>query len=153
VHRNRPVSFYGFALLRKKLAMQPYIERSAQVALDSSIAVMVLLNHDATDMEFWPLRPTPVAQCALTGPEEFTARRLRVVGAVGLTGLKTVCAFKEPLESSVVGAIGEAFAVYVHVLLGASLFKQMAAEIGQRQAGDFLHFAEALWSLGDPRLN
>jgi len=130
--------------------MQPYIERSTQIALSSSIAVMVLLNQDATDLEFWPLRPAP-SQCALTGPQEFTARGLRVAGVVGLTGLKAACAFKEPLGDRVVASVAAAFLEYVRVAIGQSFADQLAAELEQREAGDFVQFAEAVWSLTDPR--
>ena len=107
-HRNCLCSLYGVCAARKG-DMQPYVERSTQIALSSSIAVMVLLNPDATDLEFWPLRPAPLAPCALTGPQEFTARGLRVAGVVGLTGLKAACAFKEPLEDRVVASVAAAF--------------------------------------------
>lgn len=131
--------------------MEPYSLRSAQITLDSSIAAMVLLNPDATDVEFWPLRPTCAAPGALTGPAEFTARRLCVVGVVGLSGAKALCAFKEPLATPVVAAISEAFTYYCRVLLGENFTEQMAAQLEQQQAGDFVQFAEALWSLEDAR--
>jgi hypothetical protein len=134
--------------------MQPYSLRSAQIARDSSIAVMVLLNHDATDMQFWPIRPRRVAQSAFTSPEEFAARQLRPVGVVGLSGLKSMCAFKEPLEPPVVEAIAGAFMAYIRTLLGLgdSFAEQMGTQLERQQAGDFVQFAEALWSLEDPRL-
>jgi hypothetical protein len=107
--------------------MQPYIERSSQVALDSSIAVMVLLNQDNTDMEFWALKPH---QCNVTTREEFAARKLRSVGVVGLCGPKAKCAFKERLEPSVINAIATAFTEYLRVSFAVDFAEQTeAAEI------------------------
>ena len=117
--------------------MDSYSARSTQVALDSSIAVMVLLNPDATDMELWPICPPP--QSGLTTPEEFTARQLRPVGVLGLCVTESRAAFKEPLDVSTVDALARAFTAYVNALLG------------QRQAGDSLEWCERLFALPDTR--
>jgi hypothetical protein len=122
-----------------------YIEKATQVVLDSSIAVMVLLNQDNTDLEMWPLRPR---QAALTSQEEFAARKLRTVGVAGLCGTKATCAFKEPLDPTVVGAIGTAFAEYIHVLLGDSI----AMQIEEQQKGDEVAWLEKLHQLPDTRM-
>jgi hypothetical protein len=123
-----------------------YTEKSTQVVLESQIAVMVLLNPDSTDMEMWPLRPR---QAATTMPEEFAARKLRAVGVAGLCGAKAICAFKEPLDPTVVGAIGTAFAEYIGVLLGDSI----AVQIEERQKGDEVAWLEQLHQLPDTRMN
>lgn len=87
-----------------------YRERAAQVARESDIAVTVLLNPDATDIQFWPLHPH---QAALTGPEEFCRRQLRIVGVIGLRELTPLCAFKEPLEWHSMANLIAAFLEYV----------------------------------------
>ncbi len=124
-----------------------YLEKSAEVVLNSNIAVMVLLNSDNTDMEFWRVRP-----CQAESPttrEEFTARKLRSVGVAGLCGTKAVCAFKEPLHPDVVGAIGNAFAEYIHALIGDSV----AMQIEERQKGDSVSWLNQLYQLPDARVN
>lgn len=94
--------------------MLTYRERSERVAIDSSIAVMVLMNPCGTDIEFWPIRPIPAVS---TAPEEFVRRHLRIVGVVGLCGLKPLCAFRKPLEPRVTDGIAQAFLEYVRVLI------------------------------------
>jgi hypothetical protein len=130
-----------------------YTEKSRNIANEASIAVMVLLNPDATDSEFWPLKPA--AQSPLTSETEFAARKLRPVGVVGLCGTKAQSAFKELLPDPVVRAIGTAFIEYVRVSLGQGFVEQLAAEVNRRaaevEAGDFVQFAESLWALEDPR--
>jgi hypothetical protein len=125
-----------------------YSERATQIVNDSSISVFVLLNHDATSTEFWPL--CPAAQSEVTGPQEFTARRLRSVGVVGLAGTQPMCAFKEPLDTRVVEAIGDAFVAYIRALLGESFIAQWGEQLNSH-AGDFVQFANALLSLPDTR--
>ena len=131
-----------------------YSEKSTQLALDASVAVLVLTNAQCDDMEFLPLKPRQMTESETAELlARWPGRGLRSVGIVGLVGTSPRCALKEPLEMPVVEAIAAAFAVYVHSLLGASVAEQMAAQLGQQQAGDFVQFAEALWSLEDPRLN
>ena len=97
-----------------------YAERSHEVALHSSIAVLVLLSHDYTDMEFWPLGFG--SRSEWTSPAEFNARRLRSVGVVGLgSGLKPLVAFKEDLPLSLIDDIANAFLRYIHVLFAGHL--------------------------------
>lgn len=94
----------------RAIAMQTYQARATQVALDSSIAVTVLLSADNLDIQFWQLRPHRIAD---TSPEEFAARNLRAVGVVGLDGLTPRCAFKESLGSEIVNAIAVGFVEYI----------------------------------------
>lgn len=126
--------------------MQPYNERAAQVARESQIAVMVLLNPDCTDLEFWRVQPR---QAALTTPEEFAARKLRPVGVVGIHGTTTHVAFREPLDATTVDAIAAAFAEYIRVLVGDSI----AAQFEARQKSDEVDWLERLYHLPDDRLN
>jgi len=119
-----------------------YMEKAAHAAAESSVAVMVLLNHDNTDAEFVALKPR---QAAFTSPEEFTARKLRPVGVIGLRGAQPVCAFKEPLDSPVVNSLATAFLEYIRVLLGQGFAEQMeAVEIAE---------LERVWSIADTRPN
>jgi hypothetical protein len=122
-----------------------YSERSTQVALDSSIAVTVLLSHDNTDMEFWMLRPRHTSERDLTTREEFTARKLRSVGVIGLCGSLPRAAFKEALPSPVVHGIAIAFLEYLRVILAESFADEIrAVEIAE---------LERLLTLPDTRLN
>ena len=102
--------------------MRPYLERLEQVAADSEVAVMVLLNPDNTDLEFWPLKPRPASE---TTAENLAARELRTVGVIGLNGLEPHCALKEPLDAAVLSAVGTAFKAYVKVLIGEDFAEQM----------------------------
>jgi hypothetical protein len=124
-----------------------YAERAARVACESKFAVQVLLSSGNDDIAFIILNP----QSAEYFPrEEFIARKLRSVGVCGLIGLKPVCVFKEPFSDDVVHAIAEAFVAYIGTLV-PGVTAQMTAELDRKQAGDFVQFAGALWSLVDPR--
>ena len=120
-----------------------YAERSRQVALDSSIAVMVLLNDDNSDLEF--LRVRPVNGSKVIGPEEFSRRKMRCVGVVGLSGCVPRVAFSEPLEPDVVNGIAAAFLSYVCTLLGDSFPRHV-------EAAEILEL-ERLHALPDKRTN
>ena len=102
--------------------MRPYLERLEQVAAESEVAVIVLLNPDNTDLEFWPLKPRPVSE---TAAENLAARQLRSVGVIGLNGFEPYCALKEPLDAAVLGAIETAFKAFVKVLIGEDFAEQM----------------------------
>jgi hypothetical protein len=120
------------------------MENAAHAVAESSVAVMVLLNHDNTDAEFVALKPREVA---FTSPEEFTARKLRPVGVIGLQGTQPWCAFKEPLDSPVVNSLATAFLEYIHVLLGQG---QGFAE--QMEAVEIAEL-ERVWSIADTHPN
>ena len=122
-----------------------YIEKAALAVADSSVAVMVLLNHDNTDAAFVALKPH---QADFISPDEFTARRLRPVGVFGLQGLQPVCAFKEPLEAPVVNGLATAFLEYVRVMLGDSEMQPAEPRID-----DSVTWLERLHALPDSRLN
>ena len=126
--------------------MQSYTERATQVACESQVVVMVLLNADNTDLELWPVKPLQNA-AALTTPEEFAARKLRPVGMVGLQGTMARVVFKEPLESHVVDAIAMAFTEHVRFLLGNNIAVQV-----EEQKGDEVAWLERLYSLPDTRM-
>jgi len=114
--------------------MRPYIERAADVAIASHIAAQVFLSQDNDDLEFLPLRPTPVHLSAWMSEDDFTARQLRFVGVVGLSGLNARCAFDEPLESAIVERIAQAFLEYVHTLIVPKFVDHIAqAEVMELQ--------------------
>jgi hypothetical protein len=122
-----------------------YTEKSRQVVLDSSVAVIVLLNPDATDIVFWRLCPERAHESELTTEEECAARKLRSVGVVGLCGLTPVCSFKESLETPVVNSIVVGFLQYIRDSLSDNLVElREAAEIAA---------LEHLFTLPDMRMN
>lgn len=125
-----------------------YLRHAENVVAQSSIAVMVLLNADNSDMEFWRLRPS-VPEGALTPAVEFVARKLRPVGVVGLSGSTPLVAFKEPLSPPVVQAIAFAFLEYLRVLIGQSFAEQTQSQ----QKGDEVEWLWRLRSLPDTRMN
>ena len=121
--------------------MRPYIERVKDVVWESQICVQVLLSSANDDVEFIYLKPGR----PYISREEYTARKLRAVGFVGFNGLKSLCAFAEPLPSPVVEAIARAFLTYTQVMLGENFVEHIAAaEVAE------LH---RLFGLADPRMN
>lgn len=101
---------------RDRVKVTTYSERSAQLALDASIAVMVLINAQCDDAIFLPLKPrqlpeTEAAELLRSG------RGFRSVGVIGLVGASPRSAFKEPLDSAQVSALADAFLAYLHAFL------------------------------------
>ncbi|HKD60759.1 MAG TPA: hypothetical protein VKB47_09875 [Terracidiphilus sp.] len=119
-----------------------YFEQAVQVGVESQIAVYILLSPENDDIHLMPLRPHPLPPEEQISPEEFARRQLRGVGVVGLSGAKSVCAFKEPLEPSVVDAIARAFLEHIFVLCFAE----------QREAIEIVEL-KRLYSLPDNRVN
>lgn len=125
------------------MPQHPYFESAVQLACESSLACLVLLGSENNDIELVRIKPQPPAE--FPSPEDFTARKLRTVGTIGLQGTKPAYVFKEPLEPRLVNAIATAFLEYVRVLLGEHLTAQIeAAEV----AG-----LERLYALSDTRPN
>jgi hypothetical protein len=122
-----------------------YIEKSAQLAIEASVSVQILLGTTPGDCEFVPLRPkladaNMIADIAARWP----GRGLRSVGVIGLCGTTPSLVLKEPLDPEQVNALGAAFLRYVNVLFGANFVEQReAVEIAE---------LERLWSLQDNRL-
>lgn len=112
-----------------------YDERAAQVAQDSTVAVLALLGTEPGDSEFIPLRPrfadqSTLAELAIRWP----GRGLRPVGVIGLCGTSPRVAFREPLSSDEVAALSNAFLVYLNTLLSSSFQEQLkVAEIQKLQ--------------------
>jgi len=117
----------------------------SEVLSDATVAVMVLLNPDATDIEFWRVRPELADRSELTPKEEFTARQLRSVGFVGLKGLTPFCFFKEPLDKRVMNSIVAGFLEYLRVSLGGCFAEQIE--------GVEIAALEQLFALQDGRPN
>ena len=126
--------------------MQGFSERASQIACESDIAVQVLLSTGNDDIELVPLKPRAFPGGYIT-PSEFTSRRLRSVGVVGVDagGFSSACAFKEDLPDFLVARIAEAFGEYARVLLGDNLPPQTEAE----QIAEL----ERIFRLEDPRPN
>lgn len=105
-----------------------YEQDSAQLALDSSIAVWVLMGAP-DDIEMVPLRPKMADEAWLADLKARWPGRgpMRSVGVIGLCGITPRCVLKEPLSPEQVSALASAFLVYVETLLGDS-FKQQRKE-------------------------
>ena len=121
-----------------------YREKSTQLALDSSVAVLVLSNPECTDLEFLPLRPRQMSTSdRVELAARWSRRNLRSIGVIGLVGTCPRYALKEPLETEQVSALTDAFLAYLHVLFADSFAEQLeGAEIQELQR---------MWSLSDPR--
>jgi len=127
-----------------------YTEKSTQLALDSSVAVLVT-NAQVDDLEFLPLKPRQMSE---TDRAELAARwpgrGLRSMGVIGLVGTSPRYALKEPLEPEQVSTLAGAFLAYLHVLFSDS-FKQEGAATSEPGHNDFVQFAERLYALEDSR--
>ena len=121
-----------------------YSEKSTQLALDASVAVMALSNPECTELELLPLKPRRMSdgeQAQLAS--RWCGRNLKPIGILGLVGTTPKCALKEPLEPEQVSALAGAFLAYLSVLFNDSfLAQQDGAEIAE---------LERLFSLPDSR--
>jgi hypothetical protein len=134
-------------LLRKKAEMT-YSEKSQQLALDSSIAVQILMGAP-DDVEFVPLKPRPADDRMLAELKtRWPGRGLRSVGVVGLVGVTPHYALKEPLEPEQVDMLAAAFLTYVRALLTSQEPRTDSVE-----KGDEVAWLCRLWSLPDTRPN
>jgi hypothetical protein len=122
-----------------------YTEKSTQLVLDASVAVLVLSNAQCDDLEFLPLRPRQMTESDIAELlTRWTGRDLRSVGVIGLVGATPRCALKELLEPELTSALANAFLAYLQVLFCDSLAAQ--------QNGAEIQELARLWSLQDPRL-
>jgi len=121
-----------------------YSEKSTQLALDSSVAVQVLMGTTPGDCEFIPIKPrTADARMLADIAARWPGRGLRSVGIIGLIGAVPTCELKEPLEPEQVTALAGAFLTYLHGLFSDSFAEQIeGVEIAEMRR---------LWSLEDPR--
>ena len=129
-----------------------YSEQSTQLVCDASVAVMVLINARGDEIEMLPLRPRQMTETDAAELRcRWAGRGLRVAGVLGLVGTSPRCALKEELDPEQISALAGAWDTYLlHVLFCDSFIERMGAQ-PKRQHGDFVQFAEALWSLEDPR--
>jgi hypothetical protein len=93
-----------------------YSERSAQLAVDSSISALVLMGAP-DDVEFIQLRPKRADANKLAELKaRWPGRGLRAVGVIGLVGTAPRYVLKEPLATEEVSALADAFLAYLHAL-------------------------------------
>jgi hypothetical protein len=105
-----------------------YSERSTQLALDASVAVLVLTNAQCDDIEMLPLKPREMTESDVADLlTRWPGRGLFVCGILGLVGTSPRSEFKEPLEPEQVDALASAFLAYLHVLFCDSFAEQRAA--------------------------
>ncbi|MDR5729806.1 MAG: hypothetical protein RB191_20525 [Terriglobia bacterium] len=123
-----------------------YSEKSTQLTLDSSVAVLALSNPDCTELELLPLKPRQMSereQAQLAA--RWHGRNLRSIGVLGLVGTTPKYALKDSLEPEQVSVLADAFLAYLHALYCDSFAAQHeTAEI--QELG-------RLWSLPDTRIN
>ena len=122
-----------------------YSEKSTQLALDATVAVLVLMGRP-DDVEFIPLKPRMADEYMLADLKaRWPGRGLRSVGVIGLVGTSPTCALKEPLEPEQVNALAGAFLTYLNVLFADSFAEQLpGAEIQELQR---------LWLIPDTRFD
>jgi len=117
-----------------------YSEKSTQLALESSVAVLVLMGAP-NDVEFIPLKPRAADAKMLADIKgRWPGRGLRSIGIVGLVGTTPRCALKEPLAPEQVDALAGAFLAYVRVLISPELPRV-----------DTVEWCEKLFALPDNR--
>jgi len=104
-----------------------YAEKSTQLALDASVAVLVLMGAP-NDVEFVPIKPRAADEAWRAELKaRWPGRGLRSVGVIGLCGTSARCALREPIGSDAVEALATAFFEYIRVLLGDDFAAHMAA--------------------------
>jgi hypothetical protein len=110
-----------------------YSEKSTQLALDASIAVLVLTNAQFDDVEFLPLKPRQMTESEKAElVTRWPGRGLCSIGVLGLVGMTPRSAFKEPLEPEQVTALAGAFLAYLHALFSDRFAEQLeGAEIAE----------------------
>ncbi len=110
--------------------MSTYSERSTQLALDASVAVMVLANPQCDDVEMLELRPRQLAQSGLAAlASRWAGRGLRSIGVIGLVGASPRCEFKEQLDPEQVSTLVDEFLAYAHRLFCDGFTARQEAEL------------------------
>jgi hypothetical protein len=104
-----------------------YSEKSTRLALDSSVAVLVLGNEDCTDIEMLPLKPRQMPPSERDYLQKcWHGRGLKSLGVMGLVGPSPRFALKEPLEPERVSALADAFLEHVHAVFCDGFAEQEA---------------------------
>ena len=124
-----------------------YLEKSAQVTSESSIAVMALMGAPS-DVEFISLKPKTADEQTLSELKtRWPGRGLRSIGVVGLVGITPRYALKEPLEPEQVDTLAAAFLIHVNTLLMGEHHREHRV----RQKEDAVDWLERLYALPDTR--
>jgi len=93
-----------------------YSEKSTQLVLDASVAVLVLMGAP-DDVEFLPLKPIMADETMRAELKaRWPGRGLRSVGMIGLCGLSPRVCLKEPLDMEQASVLADAFLAYLHGL-------------------------------------
>lgn len=123
------------------------MDKFETLVAESSIAVAILANADATDIEMLPVQPRSYAlEKAQELARLWAPRGLRFIGMAGIADGKPRTALAVPLDDLRISALSQAFIAYIEVLL--------KDEIETRQAvGDEVEWLRSLWSLPDSRPN
>jgi len=120
-----------------------YQEKARELVAQSSVAAMVLMGSDITDIELVPLTPRPATEEMLEDLKViWPGRGLRSVGCIGLCDGAPGFALKEILTQEQLYALTAAFIVYLRVL------SELDAE---QQKGDAVDWLCRLWRLEDTR--
>lgn len=108
-----------------------FAERAGELAVESSVAVMILSNPECTDVELMPLRPRPMTDIERARlAARWHGRDLDSLCVIGLVGVIPRVVLKRPVDPEKVAALSDAFLAYVHSLLGDSFAAQIeAAEV------------------------
>ncbi len=110
-----------------------YVEESARLGAEASVAVFVLANPQCDDVEFIPMRPRMAdAKTLAELKARWPGRGLRSVGTIGLVGTSPRWALKEPLTFEQISALADAFLAYLHVLFCDALAgRQESADVAE----------------------
>jgi len=106
--------------------MLPYEEKSVDLAVASSIAVLVFANEDFSDIAMLELKPHQLAD----GEKEclgkcWAPRSLRSIGVMGLVGASPRLALREPIDTDCITALSNAFLEHVHATLCDGLAREV----------------------------
>jgi hypothetical protein len=105
--------------------MLTYEERSIDLAVASSIAVLVCASEDFSDIEMLPIKPAGLAD----GEKEYMrkvwpGRGLRTIGVMGLVGASPRLTLREPIDTDCITALSNAFLEHVHATLCDGLSRE-----------------------------
>jgi hypothetical protein len=101
-----------------------YEQRSIDLAVASSIAVLVFANEDFSEIEMLPLRPKQLAQSEKESLQKLW-RGLKSIGVMGLVGCVPRVALREPLDADCITALSNAFLEHVHATLCDGLAREV----------------------------
>jgi hypothetical protein len=102
-----------------------YREKSAQLAIDSTVAFYVLSSPDGADTEFCQLKPRPMnAREAEELRDRWHGRNLDSVGVIGLVGTVPRCELKAPLGPERESRLMSAFLDHLHGVFCDSIAEQ-----------------------------